>query len=373
MTYKSEEIKFQWLKIPEGSGNQYGKFDICADSSDPDGKIRKALSGLYLCEKSSGWNFPEADDYYLSSMQLVNTISREYMNIILQDYNNERSKIAKILLHQSLIVGVHEKLDVNNPVFIANCILKPWSKLSKNRFDDDWNNIQFLEDPDKSIIVAREKLLNRLLNISSSFQQGDNKYALDITGVFYSMRLQENYNNFSDELKTHAANYREDRLKNAASKLKSKLQKFSDNYRHWTDANFDQKLFMDEMKTLLSLSQETGTWPIGLGDEYSKIIVNLEFFISNNPSTQIELVESLSKMDENNLNEILFSIGKINLNIIKDFDDLFSKLKKLVDGINNNITGKEKTLAQVNPDQHIAQIQSGLNFFCQMSNKGSEV
>ncbi|MDB5470155.1 MAG: hypothetical protein JWR84_1715 [Caulobacter sp.] len=331
---------------------------VCDSSTDEDGRIRAGFLGaLRHHENGKAWDYPGADDDYVSAMAIIDDLARQAELIALQDTVVQVRILAQGLLTQARIAGLSPPLKLGNVNGTLAGLFEPLPPRGEQGLDDDWEALREVAWGTMGGGAAREGLQTQLLGLMSAFQgnSGNTPFGLDSVRLLDSLAASETPDPTADPLDKDTLNYLrqlgDSRVWAALQPLIKTLRQFRSDLSPYVEGGFDKAAFVEDLKVLSGLLVSTGTWPDG-PDFNMKAFENKVKVFDRTPI--LDLVEKATVVDEakpEQLAKVLNALGSLDLSNIDGIRSFLSSAEAIVSAAQIKVDNKYAASDQANPDR----------------------
>ncbi len=378
---RNGEVRAAWLNIPNARGNpQSGPtLRICNDFTDEFGTTRAGMIAAVRFVSLNGkkWNYPQADDDYVASAQLVDHLVAQLKPKLIDDSKAQISILAKTLITQSRISGLSPPVKPSSSDgALYGLFAQPEAKPSHD-FDENWDKLYATALGHIGNVPARDFLQSELLARSGCFQgdSGRTPFAVDIVRLLDTISGEtsapETSEGLSDDVKAFVRQLSDSRIRPLLNSLIGKLSTFRNEISDFIDNDFDKAAFLADLQAVVTLLVKTGTIPTTGPSikEFERSLVDFRqsAFVDlvTKAGTAIEAADETAKL--------LNALGSIDLGIIARTTSFLQQATMLVTAAEATVTREETNRIQSDPTALIDEITSMLAAIAGQSAKNDGV
>jgi hypothetical protein len=365
---RNVEVRAAWLSIPNARGNpQSGPtLRISDDFSDEFGTVRAGMIAAvrYVSLNAKKWTYPQADDDYVASAQLVDYLAAQLKPKLIEDAKAHISTLGRALITQSRIAGLSPPVKPSGvDGMLSGLFAKPEAK-PLQAFDEDWDKLYATALGPIGAAPSRDVLQSEMLARSGCFQgeSGRTPFAIDIVRLLDTIVgetiVPETSEGLSEDLKAYIRQLSDSRIRPRLNSVIGKLSTFRTQIADFIDEDFDKAAFTADLQATVMLLTRTGTIPTTGPNlrEFERSLIDFR------QSAFVDLVTKAETVIEaaNEPAKLLNALGSIDLGIIARTMGFLQQATMLVTAAESTVAREENNRSQSDPTVLIDELKSML-------------
>lgn len=353
------EIKGATLWIAGASNNPtVGRvLTVCTDNRDEDGTLRQGFLGaLRYAHYDNRWDYPEADDDYVSVMQIIDRLRNQIVPLLIADAKVALRAVSNALLAQARIMGMQPPLRVSAPQPMLEGLFNQPGTTDGVSIELNWDSLRAHALSGTNGRDIRALLQDALRDRSASRQgTGRTPYAIDLVRIFDALLFEPDGKpalpeGIAEDIRIFLPTLSDDRIWSRIQNVIQLLRQFREEISEFLDEEkLDKQMFVSDLKEIVVLLQKTQCWPSQANFDVATFVRSLNEFQA---SPFAELVASAAVVDEadrSQLPRVLNALGSINLALIQRTLAFLKSAETLVSLGAPRVAKQEETRKQSDP------------------------
>jgi hypothetical protein len=306
----------------------------------------------------SHWNYPEADDDYVASAVLIDSLLAQLTPMVLEDARTQTAALGRALITQARIAGLTPPVRPSGVDGIIRGLFAPLAVVQTQPFEENWDQ---LRDQALGMIgtqQSREILRDQLLDRVASFQgtTGTKAYAIDIVRLIDALGIgtapvDAAPEGLPDDARSFMRSISDARMWRTLQPVIAKLRTFREQIADLIDGKLDKTEFVKDLREIIRLLVATATWPSRSPMKVPEFEQQLTEFQS---SPIVDLVAKtatiVNEANPEQMPKLLNALGSADLGLIQRTMCFLTAANQLINFAEPRVAQEEAIRAQANPD-----------------------